>query len=284
MMFDIFSSQDSSHILVEKYREKKAKNPSFSIRAWANSLGLNSHGALQQILAGKRTVPKKYIPLLIKSLELTKNEAIYLETIIDFEKAKSHEERNLYYDRMLKFRKRYRPLKIAEIENYKYLENPLHSIVRTMIERKDFKNDATWIKSKLRYKTNSNEIKDVIDRIIELNLAKEVGNNKLEKTQPHTVNKIDRPSKAVENFHKKMSLLAAEEISEQSIDEREYNSFCLNIEKNKIPDAKKSIRDFIKQFILEFEAPPGSALDTYHLNVQLFSLTKDQEVQEVQND
>jgi hypothetical protein len=34
------------------------------------------------------------------------------------------------------------------------LKNPLHSIIRTMTERSDFKNDLAWIQSKLSFKVS----------------------------------------------------------------------------------------------------------------------------------
>jgi len=272
-MVNIYTYLKTSKFLKEILHKKKEKNPSFSLRAWALQLGLKSHGGLQQILAGKRTVPKKYIPQIVKSFNLSHKETVYFETLVDFEKAKTPAEKNIYYDRLNLLRPRKKNLKIIEIENYKFFKNPLHSVIRTMIDRRDFKNCAEWIKKHLRIKTSQKEIKDVIARLFSLGLVENTGAG-LKKTHPRVQNKIDTPCEAVQEYHKYMSLLAAEEVKKQSIDQREYNSFCLNIKEGQIQNAQKKIRSFIDEFISEFEAVKNTSQETYQLNIQLFSLTK----------
>ncbi len=272
-MVNTYMFLETNRLLSEKFNEKKSRNPSFSIRAWASQIGLSSHGGLQQILAGKRTVPKKYIPGIIRSLNFSTGEAMYFETLIDFEKAKTPEEQDIYYKRLNHLRPNKKEVQVVEIENFKYFQNPLHSIVRTMLERKDFESNPEWIRKQLRVKTTKREIKEVIQRLITLGFVMEE-QGKLNKTHRHIKNKIDAPSKAVEEYHQKMSLMASEEIKKQDINQREYNSFCMNIQKGKIKDAKKKIRNFVDEFITEFEAPNKKSNETYQLNVQLFSLTK----------
>ena len=164
---------ETNKLLSEKFNEKKLRNPSFSIRSWASQMGLSSHGGLQQILAGKRTVPKKYIPGIIKTLSLNTGEAMYFETLIDFEKAKNPEEKEIYYKRLNHLRPNKREVQVLEIENFKYFQNPLHSIIRTMIERSDFENNPEWIKKKLRIKTTKREVEEVLERLIRLDLISE---------------------------------------------------------------------------------------------------------------
>ena len=93
---DTFSYLSSSKLLKDSFLLKKERSPSFSIRAWAKTLGLNSHGPLQQVLAGKRALPKKYLPAIKKSLSLTKKELDYLSLLIDLEKSSSEEEKHLF--------------------------------------------------------------------------------------------------------------------------------------------------------------------------------------------
>lgn len=260
-------------LLSDKFAEKKKRNPSFSIRSWASQMGLKSHGALQQMLAGKRPVPKKYIPVMSKSLDLTVGETMYFETLIDFEKAKGQEEKDVYYERLNHLRPQKREVKVLEIENYKYFQNPLHSIIRTLIEREDFKNDLSWIQEVLRFKATQKEISQAIERLIALNLLEEK-NGELKKVHKAVQNQFDIPSSAVQEFHKKMSLVASEEVSLQDVTEREFSSFCFNIKKNQFKKAKEALRELTQNFISEFEAGPNTSNETFHLNVQLFSLTK----------
>ncbi|MCO4756338.1 MAG: TIGR02147 family protein [Bacteriovoracaceae bacterium] len=262
----------TSTLLNDKFKEKKRKNSAFSIRSWANHMGFKSHGALQQMLAGKRSIPKKYIHSIAKSLELSVGETMYFETLVDYEKAKTVDEKNIYYERLNHLRPQKREVKFLDVEHYKYFQNPLHSIIRTLIEREDFVNDPAWIQKTLRFKTTQNEIEEVIKRLITLDLLEEE-DGKLIKKYKAIQNKIDVPSKAVQEFHKRMSSIAQDEVSKQSVSEREYNSFCFNIKKGQLQNAKKRLREFTQEFMDEFEASRETSDDTYHLNIQLFSLT-----------
>ncbi len=271
-MVEIYHYMQTSSLLRDKFQEKKKRNAAFSIRSWANQMGLQSHGSLQQILAGKRTLPKKYIPLISRSLQFSVEEMGYFETLVDFEKAKNQEERDYYYQKLTQLRPTNEEVTVLEIENYKYFQNPLHAIVRTMMDRKDFCSDPSWIKEQLRMKVTENEIKDVLKRLITLGLVEEKEGT-LVKSNSRVRNKLDVPSKAVQQFHQKMSQVAAEQVSGQRVDEREYNSFSLNMDKRDIPRAKEKIRKFVNEFMDEFELNAGESRDTYHINLQLFSLT-----------
>lgn len=80
---------------------KKERNPQFSLRAWARLLGMKTHTPLQLMLASKRPIPKKYIPLFGKSLNLNDEEVVYLEAMIDNQRARTEADKTAAKTRML---------------------------------------------------------------------------------------------------------------------------------------------------------------------------------------
>jgi hypothetical protein len=46
------------------------------------------------------------------------------------------------------------------------------------------------------------------------------------------------------------------------------------LKKDKLVKAKKAMRQFINDFLTEYEAKPGDGDETYQLNLQLFQVTK----------
>jgi uncharacterized protein (TIGR02147 family) len=274
-MLSIYSYNNFKDLLRDQIQEKKNKNPSFSLRSFAKQLGLKSHGPIQQIMAGERILPKKYLPFISKSFNLNENERSYLEALIDFEKSKSLEEKTIYYEKLKKLRPKNQEIRIFELENYKFFENPLHSIILTLMERVDYQHDVRWIQSKLRFKVTQNEILQAINLLLDLGMAtEEEGKAKIK--QSNWSSKHDVPSKAVQSFHHKMGLLAAEEVEKQPVADREYQSMSLNLRKDRLPEAKKIIQKFIQEFMQEFDSPEDQTLtvETYHINTQLFALTK----------
>lgn len=84
---------------------KKLKNPQFSLRAWARLLGMKTHTPLQLMLASKRPIPKKYIPLFGKSLSLSEEEVEYLEAMINYQRARTERDKTITREAMLSMQK-----------------------------------------------------------------------------------------------------------------------------------------------------------------------------------
>ncbi len=274
---NIYHYEDAFKYLYDSYVYKKEKNPSFSLRSWARNLGLKSHSPLQLMISGKRSISIKYIPKFIKSLSLSFNEGMYLENLIQMNQAKSLEEKELYLGRINELRPKITPLNSLELETFKFLQDPLHCLILEMSELKVFKNEPKWIKDRIHLEASINEIKEAITRLGILGLINIDKNKKITKNHQHITNTIDVADLATQKYHKNVLDLAKKAIDQQKIDEREFNSFCFNIDKNEIPELKKQVRRFIQNFIRKNESKSKHGNETYQLNVQLFSLTKNKE-------
>lgn len=272
-MISVFHYLDPATFLADSLEEKRLKNPSFSLRSWAIALGMKSHGPLHAMIKGQRSIPKKYIPLLIKSLSQTGNEAKFFELLIDLQKAKTNQEKE-YYLEMLKDLSPKKMREVTDIETYKYITEPLHIIISEMTQLKNFKNSLAWIKLRLRAQANLKEIEEIIHRLENLGILESI-KGKLVKKVAHIYTAKEVMSEAVQLYHKKMGALAIEQISEQAIDAREFNAISFNIKKQDLPKIKKAIREFSDEFVQNFEAKSGEGEETYHLNIQFFSLTKE---------
>lgn len=114
------------------------------MRAWAEKLGLNGHSALHAIITDKRKTPKKYIPLFIKNLSLDTQEGLYFETLVDIQRARNIDEKELYLQRLKTLSPR-KEIRMLEVESYKHLKNPLHAILIEMTALKGFQPNTEWI-------------------------------------------------------------------------------------------------------------------------------------------
>ena len=166
-MLEIFKYSSPYTYLKDACEEKKKINPSFSIRSWARNLGLKSHASLNQMLQGKRSIPKKHIPNFIKSLNLSTNEAIFFETLVSLGNAKNLNEKEFYYSKLKSISPKKAPqLNMLQIESFKYLKEPIHTIILEMSDLKDFDPDPKWIKKRLNFDISLNEISDATDRLL----------------------------------------------------------------------------------------------------------------------
>ena len=271
-MLNIYDYLEPADYLRDHLAQAKGKNPAFSLRAWAQQLGMKSHGPLHAILNKKRNIPKKLVPPLLKSLKLLKEEKQFFEVLVDIQRAKSKEERELYLERLQQIS----PTPIREfedIESYKAITDPLHFMVCELSQLKNFEPNPGWIKRHLRDNQNMKDIEDALNRLKKLEILKEE-NGVFKKEIDHLYTKYEIKSESVQHCHKFFSKLAMEEISKQSLTEREFSTISFNIHKKDLPEIKEKIRFFVNQLVEGFEAKPHKGDETYHLNTQLFSLSK----------
>jgi uncharacterized protein (TIGR02147 family) len=271
-MINIYNYLDASLLLKDSLGELKKKNSAFSLRAWAKQLGMKSHAPLHDILNGKRKVPKKLVIPITKSLKFDGKEAKYFEALVDFQRSKSHEEKELYRDRLEKLA----PGELREVDDleaYKFITDPMHIVISELTQVKGFKCTPPWIKQNLRINQNLKDIEETLKRLKTLDIIEEK-NGKTIKNPKHIYTKLEIESTAIQQYHKLCGQMAMDQISKQSIDEKEFNAIAFNIQKKNLPKIKESIREFINQLIEEYEAPSHKGDETYQLNMQLFSLSK----------
>ena len=271
-MLSIFSYNDPSKYLTDAFEEKRQKNPAFSLRSWALQLGMKSHGPLHAMLRGQRSIPKKYVPLLIKSFKMEKKEASFFEILVDLQRAKSIEEKEMYLERLKALGPK-EVREVSEIEAYKFISEPLHGFILEMTQLKDFKSTLGWIKSKLRPSMNLKLGEEILARLESLEVLKMI-DGKYEKQLKHIYTAKDVMNKAAQEYHQKLCALASEQIESQPIENREYNGVTFNIKRKDLPKIKESLRELADQIIQDYEAPAGEGEETYQLNLHFFSLTK----------
>jgi len=272
-MLSIFKYLDASQFLRDSWEEKRKNNPAFSMRSWARTLGLASHAPLNLMLAKKRPMPKKYVPKLIQSLNLNKEEGLYLETLIDLDRTKTLAEKEYYLER-LKTLSPEKQLNLVEVEEFKLLSDPIHTIILEMTNLKNFQGDPKWIQSVLHFPITISRIEKAIERLVNMGLLSQSSDGIYIKTNQHIAGRVDVEDLGCLNYHKTISQLAAGLVSKQNLNQREYNSYSLNINKKDIYRAKIMMREFIDKFINEIEATKDTAEETYQFNMQFFEITK----------
>jgi uncharacterized protein (TIGR02147 family) len=269
-MVDIFKYSEPHTFLKDAWAAKKAKNPSFSMRSWSKKLGFGNNSPLSLMLAGKRPIPKKYVPSFAADLELGPRESQYLDALVDLGNAHDPKEREYHWPRMQAISP-VAPLQVLELEHFKFLGDPIHTCILEMIDLKGFKHDPAWIRDHLTFPASLDRIDEALDRLAALGLVRQVG-NRLEKCQKHLSSRSDVVDEGGQQYHQNVSRLAAEMVRTQPLAEREFNAYALNVSPESMPKAKQLLREFVERFIREVEAAPGEGQRTYQLNLQFFGL------------
>lgn len=273
-MLSVYNYTEACQFLRDAWKEKKKRNPAFSMSAWAKQLGLENSSPLSLAFKGRRSLPKKYLPQIIQTLDLSSEEGIYLEALVDLSKAKSASQRLFYLNRLRKLAPE-SELSRQTVDEYKFLSEPLHTALIEMTDLKGFRPDPKWIFKRLLLPATLEEIAEALGRLVELKLLKQdFSDGRLYKTHAFLTTPDDVADLGTKKFHEAISQFAAQQVFVQSLDEREFGSYCFNLKKGQMAKAKKKMRKFLDEFFQEFEAPAGEGDETYQFNVQLFRVTK----------
>jgi uncharacterized protein (TIGR02147 family) len=271
-MINVYNYIDPSVFLKDHLEELKTKNSAFSLRAWAKQLGMKSHAPLHDILNGKRKVPKKLIPPLLKSLKLDAKATKYFETLVDLQRSKSEDEKELYLERL----KKLSPAEmrsVNDLETYKVVSDPIHLILSELSQLKSFDPNPTWMKQNFRVNYNMRDLENMYARLHSVGLLFDK-NGKVHRSTRHLYTTLETTSESVQKYHTVCSQLGQDLISKLPLEKKEFNSVALNLKNKDIPKIKERLREFMNDLIDEFEAPAHKGDETYQLNLHLFSLSK----------
>ena len=264
---------DQLHVyLNDALKQKAQKNPAFSLSAWSRQLGFKNSSPLSLALRGKRALPKKYLKKVAVTLDLNNKEFAYLEALAELAHARSEEELLLAQARLSKLRPEI-PQNLEVIEAFKHMSNPLDAILLENIEKTNFKLDPYLIQSQLHPPYEIDVISDAIHRLIQLALIQKQG-ERFTKTHRNLTTENDVVDYAAREFHRASLRLAERGLDRHNVDEREYQTFVLNIRPRDLQKAKRAIRKFVNEFIEEFEAKESDFSATFLLMSQLLPLTK----------
>lgn len=259
-------------ILEAELERKQKKNPAFSLRSFAKSLGV-SHTTLSQVLSGKRTPSYQMANKLLMGLDVNKRiEEDFLYSIAHEHANKKTERMNPVFRKIITKRSydyageaRY-----LELEKFKVISDWYHYAIFVMIQKDNFKYDTQAMANTLNLKKE--QVKRAIERLISLNIIKEE-----DETLKCVDLNLDTTDKEITSqAHKKrqeQSLeMSIKALKKQDINQRNHSTMTMAIDPKKIPEAKRKIHEFMKELCDFLDS--GEKKEIYELQTSLFSLEK----------
>ena len=248
------------NLLQTRLGEMKRKNPSYSVRAFAKKVGLNS-GALSAILNGKRNVSEILARRIAERLMLDPQERAELFSLFP--------EKRLYQKEGMKTDSvdpSYLQLSAAQ---YRVVGEWQHFAILTLLEVQDFDSSAEWIAKRLNLSVTKTE--QSIARMISIGMLERNEEGKLIKAPQKFRTTDDVVDTSIRRSHEETLELAKESLSRDSIDERDFTHISLAIDPKNMSMAKELIRKFQDEFATLVES--GNKAEVYRLSMQFFPLT-----------
>jgi uncharacterized protein (TIGR02147 family) len=222
------------------------------------------------LLQGKRQLRIQHCHFLLRGLSFSLNESAYFEAIIQYQNAKTIEEKT-FIAKLMNELNPGREVKTKEVLEFKIISGWVHMAIMAMTELKDFRGTETEIHRLLAGKLTLSEIRAALTRLLDMELLKWDEVSRLVPTFNQITTRDDIQNEGAKEYHRQVIALAANAIDKQKLEEREFQSFTMAIAKEKIPLAKEMIRRFRRKLS---QAVSGEGDEVYQTSIQFFRLTE----------
>lgn len=245
-------------VLKEELVERQKKNPSYSLRSYADYLGIHP-GTLSAVLNGKRTLPLSAADRVADRLGLSPRRKIHFLKNLATEKARfkylSEEEKEKQV--------------ILDEANYKVIAQWEHYAILTLIETANFNPDNGWIAQRLGVSVNQIEV--AMERLLRSGLLVKTEDGNYKKTFSKLKTSEDVISPALQRAHLEELDLGKEKIEKIDVLQRDFSSITIAVNPKNLEKAKTAIYEFRQKMrsILE----EGEKEEVYQLCIQLYPLT-----------
>lgn len=247
---------DPVKFIEDVFCERRAKNPSYSLRAYARFLQI-SPARLSQILSRSRTITSGQITKIAIANALTPRQSAKLMESISKVTPKSRKQSEYF------------SLNDAA---YNVLSdiNSSALLAALKLTNSDTKTQLKFLTLKLGL--SSVEVRRIMESLLTCGLVQIVDGSYVA-TAANVASTTDIRSSALRKYHKSILEKAIDSIESQSLDERDLSSITFVLDPAKIALAKEKIRHFRREMMELFESS-GKPSEVYALNIQLFKLSK----------
>jgi transcriptional regulator with XRE-family HTH domain len=240
-------------LLSEELARRCSKNPRYSMRAFAQAIGI-SHTVLSLVMSGKRPLSRKAAAKVADALSLdpTARAAISERTVPVIP------VNNDQYDTLSE-------------DAFAVISEWYHYAILSLLEIPGSRLEGRWIAARLGI--GQAEAKLAIERLKRLDLvSKDASGCWRQAGKSLRVDNVAGVS-AARKFHRQLLELALHSLENDSPDRRDVGSMTFALDPKHLPYARKRLRAFRRELVSELEGF-GKPEAVYNLTMQLFPVTR----------
>jgi uncharacterized protein (TIGR02147 family) len=241
--------------LKETLASRIEKHPSYSLRAFARQLGMDS-STLSALIRGKRPLTLKTAKKILDGLAIENPVEAENMLVATLKSVSMAEDFSKYGE--------------LSLEHAEMLSSWEHFAILAFLELRTLRANERLIASRLEIPLPT--VWDCLQRLERLDLVRK---NRLcwELTGKNIATPSDIPSTELRKGHKQNILKAIDSLDRDPILSRDISGITVAVSKSRVDGAKKMIKDFRRRLATYLEGDDNDAV--YRLNIQLFPLTKE---------
>lgn len=256
-------------ILADVFSERRAKNPSYSMRAFARDIDILP-SRLSDILNGKQGLSESKAQKILGKLNLPEDTKSHFLNLVMASHSRSKSARKIA-QKNLQAQTLNPNVSLSE-EQFSQIADWHYFAVLELVQIFDHVNDIPQIAEALNIQPA--EVEDNINRLKSLGILTLV-DKKIIRRDFFVATTNDITSAAIKNYHKQMISRSLAAMNKFEVKMRDFSSVNMLIAPDDLEAAKKVLCDFRRSFMKRFESKNKSS-KLYALNLSFFP---NQEVQ-----
>ncbi len=270
-MPELFTYIDYRKFLKDYYEEQKAKDAKFSHRYFTMKVGFSSSGYFSDVLAGKKNLSGAFMLKFAKALKMGREEEEYFLNLVSFNQAKTLEEKNRFYEKMMTTGKV--KVDLLDAGQHEYISKWHYAAVRELLHYHDFGDDFKDLGRRLDPPIPAKEARKAIELLTTLGLIARDDKGNWRPTSANLKLGSGFDTFSLANHHRSTLELAVRALDAFPVDQRGFSTLTLPLTADKIRKAKTAIKN-LRMYLLALSENGAKADRVYQFNFQLFPVTR----------
>lgn len=269
-----FTFVDYRAFLRSWYAQAK-KEGQISLRAFSKKAGFTSPNYLKMVMDGDRNLSEEGLAKFALALEFNKQEEEFFKNLVRFTQAKSHEEKDRFYQTLLQSKK-FNQFKPIEKEHYEYYSAWYHPVIRELVLSYDRLPSYEELAEQLNPAITPQKAKKSVELLERMGLIRQEENSRWVQATPVVTSGGESDSVVLLNYHQNVLDLAQHHLTATSQEERDVSALTLGITQNQLPEIKRMIQEF-RRSILKMVSATHQPEQVVLLTMQLMPVTQPME-------
>ena len=272
----VYNFTDYREYLREFYKAQKSADPSFSYRNFIKKIGINAVGFYKDVVEGRRNLGRTLLVKFSSAIGHSKREAEYFEAMVYFCEARTVEERELYFKRMME----YSDSKAITVDatRYEFYSKWYYSAIRSVLSYYPFTGDYNELARMLHPSIRPEQAKKSILLLVKLGFIAQNSSGIYCLTEQLITTGVNSQEKALKElellkFHNELIDMGKSAYDNFPTSKIDLSNLTVSISDETYQTIKKEIGALRKK-ILSFAEQEKNADRVYQINYQLFPLTK----------
>ncbi len=259
---------DYRSYLKDFFKARKAAQPGYSMRTFARnpSLGISSSSFMTNLLKGTRNLTQRQRLQFAKALKLESRQAEYFDFLVQFNQAKSIEEKNFFFAKLSKHNTSQAKLLLEK--QYEYFAKWHHSIIWNYLGLEKAESAPARIAKHLAEELPAAEVEESLKLLLDMGLIAKKANG-FGLTDRHLVTDKVFMSKVAKAYHREFLRLASGALDKFPPEQRQFNVLAFTVSNKGFLAVKERIHAFLQE-VREIIDRDEDMNQVNVLNIQLF--------------